>query len=133
VDPLEDPGRVDLSVDVDFAALAHAVESTGIAKVRLSFATCQFPGVHMAPGLQAHGPVTQAEFLIAMGIGQRLEVLIDACGDDEEAQERLYGEATRLLHADEMGEVYKVMAISKAGIECVGVSTTQEAEPSEAE
>lgn len=34
VDPLLDPGQVDLSVDVDFAAAAHAVQSTGVAKVR---------------------------------------------------------------------------------------------------
>ena len=58
-----------------------------------------------------------------MGIAQRLEVLIDACGDDEDAQERLFGEAQRLLHPDEMGEVYKVLAFAKSGTECVAFPT----------
>ncbi len=48
------PGEVDLSVHVDFAALAKAA---------------------CAAGAEVHGPVTQGTFLSRLGIAQRAEVL----------------------------------------------------------
>jgi NADH dehydrogenase [ubiquinone] 1 alpha subcomplex assembly factor 7 len=59
VDPLSDPGDVDLSADVDFAALARAAREAGA---------------------DASPTVTQGEFLLRMGIGARLERLMGAAG-----------------------------------------------------
>jgi len=46
-----------------------------------------------------------------MGLEPRLGQLIANCESETEAQ-RLIGEATRLVHPDEMGNVYKVLAIT---------------------
>lgn len=56
VNPLLEPGEVDLSCDVDFASLAHAAHGSGVAA--------------------AHGPLTQGQFLQNMGIGVRLQRLM---------------------------------------------------------
>jgi SAM-dependent MidA family methyltransferase len=53
-DPLQAPGESDLSVHVDFAALANAAR---------------------AAGADVHGPITQGTFLSRLGIAQRAEVL----------------------------------------------------------
>jgi SAM-dependent MidA family methyltransferase len=90
VDPLSDPGRVDLSCDVDFASLAFAARGSGVAR--------------------AHGPASQGAFLARMGLRARLERLLRAAeGDGERA--RLVSEARRLVERGQMGAVYKVMAL----------------------
>nr|CAH8839000.1 unnamed protein product [Trichobilharzia regenti] len=53
-DPLIDPGNIDLTCDVDFSLLCHTVKESG-ERVTL------------------HGPVTQAYFLINMGLFTRLQ------------------------------------------------------------
>jgi SAM-dependent MidA family methyltransferase len=92
VPPLEAPGDVDLSADVDFAALAAAAEEDGAA--------------------HAHGPVAQGEFLGRMGLSSRLERLTAAA--DAATRSRLVGEARRLVDPAEMGAVYKVLALTPA-------------------
>lgn len=57
VSPLLAPGEMDLSTQVDFARFAHACEH---------------------PGLAIDGPVTQAEFLGALGIVERASRLMSA-------------------------------------------------------
>ncbi|MCJ1464164.1 hypothetical protein MMC07_002777 [Pseudocyphellaria aurata] len=56
VSPLSQPGRVDISADVDFAALAHAALAA-------------------SPGVEVHGPVEQGGWLERMGIRERGEML----------------------------------------------------------
>ncbi|KAA6412562.1 MAG: hypothetical protein FRX48_03553 [Lasallia pustulata] len=56
VSPLRAPGRVDLSADVDFTALAHAA-------------------VAASPGVEVHGPVEQGAWLRAMGGEERVGAL----------------------------------------------------------
>ncbi len=54
VDPLSEPGQVDLTAHVDFSSLARAAH---------------------AAGADVLGPVTQGEFLTRLGIAQRAEAL----------------------------------------------------------
>jgi len=111
--PLSRPGAADLSAWVDFSALAQAVEESG------------------AP-VSAHGPVSQGEFLGALGARARAEALAvaaaDATAGTAEAQglgrEGMEREARRAAEAvaeayrrlvgggsEGMGETYKAFAI----------------------
>ena len=90
-DPLIDPGEQDLTAHVDFEAVARAVSTFDVA---------------------VSGPVTQGEWLKRLGIDRRAETLIasnpDKRHDIEQAVDRLCGR-------EEMGELFKVMAIRSAG------------------
>ena len=90
-DPLADPGEQDLTAHVDFEALAKAASNAGAA---------------------VSGPVTQGQWLNRLGIEQRARSLIasnpDKRHDIESALNRLCG-------GDEMGELFKVMAMWSAG------------------
>ena len=85
---LSAPGTADLSAHVDFAAFAEAAR-TG--------------------GAETHGPVTQARFLTALGAELRLAKLSARATPAQ--QQALQSGVRRLLHADEMGERFKVMAL----------------------
>ena len=89
-DPLMNPGEQDLTAHVDFQALALAVHGMGVT---------------------ISGPIAQGEWLSRLGIGQRAQSLIasnpDKRHDVEQAVDRLCG-------LDEMGELFKVMAIRSA-------------------
>lgn len=85
--PLVMPGQADLTVHVDFGAIANAATRAG-AKV--------------------WGPVTQATFLTALGIGERAEKL--RAGATEQQARDLESGIRRLIHPEEMGELFKVIA-----------------------
>ncbi|KAK1243095.1 hypothetical protein MKX07_003723 [Trichoderma sp. CBMAI-0711] len=94
VSPFSAPGLVDLSADVDFHAIAEAATLA-------------------SDGVEVHGPVTQADFLMLMGIRERAEALTKAPGvtptkatDIEKAWKRLVDRGP-----NGMGKVYKVLAI----------------------
>ncbi len=89
--PFADPGEVDLTTHVDFTALADATRSTGAGIA---------------------GPVGQGAWLQALGIDARLKGLSGAAPDraDELAAQR-----DRLVNADAMGELFKVMAATAPG------------------
>ncbi|KAL9598321.1 MAG: hypothetical protein Q9219_004549 [cf. Caloplaca sp. 3 TL-2023] len=61
VSPFSDPGKVDLSADVDFMALVGAALAS-------------------SPKVEVHGPVEQGVFLEQMGIKERAEMLIRGLG-----------------------------------------------------
>jgi SAM-dependent MidA family methyltransferase len=87
-DPLAEPGEADLTSHVDFAALAAAAREAG-ARVQ--------------------GPVTQGDFLNALGIGARAARLqASAPGEADSIAAALH----RLTHDDAMGRLFKVLAIS---------------------
>jgi NADH dehydrogenase [ubiquinone] 1 alpha subcomplex assembly factor 7 len=88
VDPLDAPGEADLTAHVDFARLATLAESAGLAIA---------------------GPVTQSHLLRGLGIDLRVDVLSKA---NPQHAERLAREVRRLTHADEMGALFKAIAIS---------------------
>ncbi|MGD9541679.1 class I SAM-dependent methyltransferase [Methylocystis sp.] len=93
VDPLAAPGEADLTAHVDFAALARAAHACG-AKVL--------------------GPVTQAHFLMQLGIERRAETLSKKATPEQaqaivDAFERLAG-IDDARH--QMGQLFKVMAVT---------------------
>ncbi|KAI1772409.1 DUF185-domain-containing protein [Hypoxylon cercidicola] len=99
VSPFAEPGRVDLSADVDFGAVVEAA-------------------TRASAGVECHGPVDQAFFLEAMGIRQRAEMLAkslagSAAGGEEDKKRELERSWKRLVDRGPggMGKVYKVLAI----------------------
>jgi NADH dehydrogenase [ubiquinone] 1 alpha subcomplex assembly factor 7 len=59
-----------------------------------------------------HGPITQSEFLQALGIHARVEQLFRNAKSKESRKSILDG-AERLMKPEEMGRIYKVLAFSK--------------------
>ena len=91
-DVLKDPGEADITAHVDFAALSHAA----------------FTG-----GAQAWGPVPQGHFLAALGIEERATALMSVA--NAEQQHDIESGAKRLVDPDQMGSLFKVMAITPKG------------------
>ncbi len=88
-DPLENPGEADLTAHVDFGRLGDVARDKG---------------------LQVHGPLPQGEFLLALGLKERCERLMrDA---DDTTRESLSSGAERLAEPAQMGELFKVMALT---------------------
>ena len=85
VDPLAFPGNADLTALVDFAALAEIARAGG------------------AEWLSA---TTQGAWLCALGIEARAAAL---------GREKVARDLHRLVHADEMGDLFKVMALGGGG------------------
>jgi SAM-dependent MidA family methyltransferase len=90
-DPFADPGEVDLTAHVDFTALAAAATPASVAVSPLA---------------------TQGEWLRRLGIDARLQSLAAAAparGDE------LKGQRDRLVDAQAMGDLFKVMAFTAPG------------------
>ena len=91
-DPFAAPGTADLTAHVDFAPLAAAAR---------------------AAGAEASGPVAQGTFLDRLGIGLRAEVLARGLTGAALAAHR--AATARLTGAEEMGTLFKVLAIHPRG------------------
>jgi NADH dehydrogenase [ubiquinone] 1 alpha subcomplex assembly factor 7 len=105
-DPLQNPGRADLTAHVDFQALGRAAEDVGA---------------------RVHGPVTQGEFLKRLGIETRaLSLMAKASPQVSEdisgALKRLTGEGRGA-----MGSMFKVIGISDPRIKTL-VALSDDAE-----
>ncbi|KAK5654123.1 hypothetical protein OQA88_7554 [Cercophora sp. LCS_1] len=102
VSPFAEPGLTDLSADVDFEGIAEAA-------------------TRASEGVEVHGPVEQAGFLLGMGIRERAEMLIQAAkkkgGENEKETEKFVNDVEkawkRLVDRGPggMGKVYKALAI----------------------
>ena len=92
-DPLADPGSADLTAHVDFAALAHAAR---------------------AAGATVHGPLPQGIFLARLGLFQRTGAL--ARTQQPAVAARLLDTAKRLAEPDQMGRLFKVLAVCHPGL-----------------
>jgi len=90
---LAHPGEADLTAHVDFSRLAQAAERHGLAARMM----------------------TQGDFLIEMGLLQRAGSL--GMGKAEAVQERLRGEVERLAGPEEMGTLFKALAILPSGLD----------------
>jgi len=88
----DNPGEADLTSHVDFSALAAVARSHG---------------------LEAH-TATQGEFLLGMGLLERAGRLGQAA--DEAAREKIAADVERLAGPDQMGELFKVLAILPPGM-----------------
>ena len=87
-DPLENPGDADLTAHVDFSALCQAAR---------------------AAGARAFGPLTQGQFLTALGIRLRAEKLKEI---NAERATEIDAAVARLTGADAMGSLFKVVAFT---------------------
>ena len=92
-DPLADPGESDLTTQVDFATLARTARREGA---------------------QAHGPITQGDFLRRLGIEQRAARLKQKATPRQAVD--IDSALARLTAADQMGELFKVLAIGHPDI-----------------
>lgn len=90
---LSQPGKVDVTADVDFGALRHAIPD------------------------QSFGPVGQGEFLMRMGLQERVIQLLERDDVTDEQAEDIYQSMVRLASPEEMGTKYKVMGIVPRGDE----------------
>ncbi len=91
-DPLADPGEADLTAHVDFAALAQAATAAGAG---------------------AYGPVSQGHFLTRLGIEVRAERLSARATSDQ--AEAIGSGVMRLIEAEEMGRLFRVMSLTSPG------------------
>jgi SAM-dependent MidA family methyltransferase len=89
-DPLMAPGEVDLTAHVDFEALAAAADSVGA---------------------RVHGPVTQADFLMRLGIEKRAAMLKRAAPDKAGLIDAALGRLTDRSPRG-MGGLFKVLGLS---------------------
>ncbi len=88
-DPLADPGQADLTALVDFAALARAAGEAGAVP---------------------HGPVSQGNFLRALGIDARAAALSTKATPRQAAD--IATALARLTSAEAMGELFQVLVIA---------------------
>lgn len=93
VSPFAKPGDVDLSVDVDFRALKLLGEKH----------------------CDVYGAVEQGDWLHSLGLGYRVEQLLDRNLEKPEVQDVIYGAYRRLTDPEQMGKVYKFMAMLPKG------------------
>jgi len=90
---LDRPGTADLSAHVDFTAFAAAARAGGAA---------------------VHGPVTQRDFLTALGAETRLEVLLRKASPAQRGL--LETGLRRLIDPQEMGTLFKAVAVTSPGL-----------------
>lgn len=84
--------------------------------IRIHTTNNRWAATEAEPGIAAHGPITQQQFLMSMGIVERTNVLLQACTDETQRQ-ALEGAVRRLVEGsaqDGMGETYKVLALTRA-------------------
>ena len=87
--PLETPGKADLTAHVDFAALAEVARQAGAC---------------------AHGSITQSAWLKDMGIALRADLLCKKAPPAR--QEKIRMEMHRLAAPEEMGTLFRCLAIT---------------------
>lgn len=130
---LSEPGELDVTADVDFAALRGAVndapagssgrwrdgpkpDSTaeGAGEDEIADVAAAARAANSDPNPpQAFGPVAQGKFLAAMGATDRVVSLIERDGTTIEEANDLMQAYERLVTSEHMGERYKVMAIAR--------------------
>lgn len=90
IDPLSEPGQSDLTCDVDFQRLKHLAS---------------------AQGLSVDGPVSQSQFLLALGAEARLNQLARQHPD---RADNLYAGVRKLVDPAEMGIRFQTLAVGLA-------------------
>ena len=92
IHPLQAPGQSDLTVDVDFARLKRLSE---------------------AAGLKTSGPVSQSQYLLALGAEARLNQLAKRHPDNATD---LYQGVRKLVDPADMGERFQVLCLTSEGL-----------------
>ena len=90
VEPYADPGQADITAHVDFRALGRSCEGMG---------------------LRLHGPVTQSDFLMSLGISRRAEALRASM---PQRSEEIDAAVARLVRGGRtgMGSLFKVLGFA---------------------
>lgn len=96
-DPYAQPGSRDLTAHVDFGALADAAR---------------------AEGATVHGPVPQGIFLARLGLFQRSHALARSLPPEQAAT--IMAATRRLSEPDQMGRLFKAIAVSSGLQSCPG-------------
>ncbi|NVJ71546.1 MAG: SAM-dependent methyltransferase [Alphaproteobacteria bacterium] len=91
--PFSEPGKADLTAHVAFDRLAES---------------------SLGKGTKAFGTNEQGAFLMAIGLGLRAQKL--ATRADDKAQMQILSELKRLTAPDEMGTLFKVLAVQHPGL-----------------
>ncbi|MDH5188256.1 MAG: SAM-dependent methyltransferase [Rhodospirillaceae bacterium] len=92
-DALADPGNVDITAHVDFATLGDVAQKLGV---------------------NVMGPVPQGAFLARLGLRQRADrLMLNASAQQVEEIEEAYA---RLVEAEQMGTLFKVMCLASPGL-----------------
>ncbi len=91
-EPLAEPGSVDLTAHVDFAACARAAAKAGAA---------------------SHGPLPQGLFLQRLGLVSRAAVL---ARDNPRQAGEVLSAAQRLVAPEAMGQLFKALCLCHAGL-----------------
>lgn len=93
--PLAHPGEADLTSHVDFERLAAVARESG---------------------LRVHGPQHQGDFLMGLGLAERASAL--GRGRDENLQRQIVADVERLAGAGagNMGDLFKVLAVTSAEV-----------------
>lgn len=101
VNVLSEPGQVDMTADVDFASCGRVATRRGAAVL---------------------GPATQAQFLVNMGILDRIQRLVELPSTTEEEASMLVQSFKKLVGegSEEMGKRFKVMAITDGDTDIPG-------------
>ena len=92
-DPLASPGEADLTAHVDFDALSRSARAAGAA---------------------VHGPIAQRDFLLRLGLLERAGSL--GASADAAQRKALRSAVDRLAGADQMGTLFKVLALTRPGL-----------------
>lgn len=87
------PGDADLTSHVDFHALGQALSRAGA---------------------QVHPPISQGAFLTQLGIPMRADILKKSA--DENTRAEIDAATERLIHCDQMGNLFKVCAFTARGM-----------------
>lgn len=95
VDPLDEPGESDVTVHVDFARMAQAALRAGAA---------------------THGPVRQADFLLALGLAERAQALSRKATPEQAASINSAFDRLTERGVTGMGDLFKVLAVSHPGL-----------------
>lgn len=90
---LEAPGEADLTAHVDFAALAAAARQGGA---------------------ECFGPVAQGDWLVRLGLRQRAQILAKSA-NRAQAKDIATAQA-RLIEPDQMGTLFKALAVATPGL-----------------
>ncbi len=101
-DPFLFPGLQDITVHVDFTAVADAA---------------------IAAGLELAGYTTQANFLLASGLTERL-AKVDPT--DVARYLKLTNQVQRLVSSAEMGEFFKVIGFTRGGVSIAAIAASRQ-------
>jgi NADH dehydrogenase [ubiquinone] 1 alpha subcomplex assembly factor 7 len=114
------PGQIDVTADVDFTALKHAVNFARTRRMQqrqetLGDVSDPIETVDDKPvkaTITAYGPIPQGQFLVAMGAKDRVIRCIESDATSEEEAENLFHALERLVSPEQMGIRYKVLSVT---------------------